>query len=217
MKKISLLIVAVCILSLNVQAGPPQLQKGNIIIGVSSSIGIGGSEDSNLMSLGFVKSNYKYNGETTSSYSDFVFNVLPRGGYFFLENLVTGLQVIVTGYSEKEADTDYTFAESTLGVGPWVRYYYPLKKLYPFVEGGVLLGSYRSSYSDSDWKESMLMLGGSVGVAFPIGNNVTFDAMVGYSRASYKPKGDVETENHMSVCSGVGVGVGISIYIIPAP
>jgi hypothetical protein len=215
MKKISLLIVAISILALNVQAGPPQLQKGNILVGVSSSIAIGGSEDSHLMSLGFVKSNYKYEGETTSSYSDFVFNILPKGGYFVMENLVAGLQVLLTGYSEKEADTDYKYSESTLGVGPWVRYYYPLEKFYPFAEGGVLLGSYNNSYNE--YKEFMFMFGLSAGAAFPIGNNVTFDAMIGYSRTSYQPKGDVEYESHNSVCSGVGFSLGISVYIIPAP
>ncbi len=211
MKRITMMIAVICILTLNVNAENPQLQKGNLYFGVSSSIVIGGSEDSRLMSLGFVKTNYKHDGEISSSYSDLVFNVLPKGGYFVMNNLVAGLQVLLTGYSEKEADSDYKYSESTFGVGPWARYYYPMEKFYPFAEGGILLGSYSSSYND--YSEFMFNFGLSVGVAFPIGNNVTFDAMIGYSRTSYQPKGDVESENYNSVCSGVGFGLGISVYI----
>lgn len=212
MKKISLLIAAICILALNAQAGPPQLTKGNLYFGSSSTIGIGGSEDSNPLSLGFVKTNYKYGGETTSSYSSFVYNILPKSGYFVMDNLVTGLELMITGYSENESDTEYENGQSTLGAGPWARFYYPLEKCYPFVEGSVLLGRYKDSYAGGDWKEFMLFIGVSAGVAFPVGDNVTFDAMIGYSRASYQPT-DSDSESYNSVCSGIGVGMGISIYL----
>jgi opacity protein-like surface antigen len=213
MKKISLLIVAFGILALNVQAGPPQLQKGTLYFGTSSSIAIGGSQDSRPLSLGFVKTNYKTDGETTSSYSSFVYNIMPRTGIFVMDNLVTGLEFLITGYSENESDTDYSSGQSTLGVGPWARFYYPLEKIYPFVEGSILFGQYKDSYGEgSDWKEFMLSLGLSAGVAFPVGDHVTFDAMIGYSRTSYQPTAD-GSESYNSVCSGFGAGMGISIYL----
>jgi hypothetical protein len=217
MKKISLLIVAICILALNIQAGPPQLQKGNLLLGVSSTFAIGGAYDSNLAGFGFAKTSYKSDGTTTDGYNSFVYNLLPAAGYFPIENLVAGLQVIVTGYTDKESGSDYKYGESTLGVGPWVRYYYPLDNIYPFAQAGLLFGSYKSIYNDNDYKEGIMEFGLSLGAAFPLGNNVTFDAIIGYSRTSWCHTGDgVEDGDGKQICSGFGLGVGISVYIIPA-
>ena len=177
MKKISLLIVAFGILALNVQAGPPQFQKGTIATGVSSTFAIGGAYDSNLAGFGFAKTSYKHDGTTNDAYTSFVYNLLPTVGYFPIENLVAGLQVIVTGYTDKDSGSDYKYSESTLGVGPFVRYYYPLERIYPFAQAGILFGSYKSSYSDSDYKEGLMQFGLSVGAAFAICECVTFDAL----------------------------------------
>ncbi len=58
MRKIFLLITAICLLSFNaVQA---QLEKGKIMTGVASTISLGGAWGSELMSLGFISSEGDY-------------------------------------------------------------------------------------------------------------------------------------------------------------
>ena len=213
MKKISLLIAAFCIIVSNLQA-QTQLEKGKIMMGVSSTLAVGGAYDSNVMSLGFSKTKYKHEGTSEDEYSTFVYNILPKGGYFFMDNLAAGLEVIVTGYTEKDAGDGDKYSESTLGVGPFVRYYYPLDKIWPFAEAEALVGSCKEYYVSDNEKSGMFMFGLSVGAAVPVGDLVTFDAMIGYLRSSYKYtySGEVEEVYH-EITGGVGFRIGITVYL----
>jgi hypothetical protein len=212
MKKASLLIAAICIIVSNLQA-QTQLEKGKIMVGVSSTLAVGGAYDSNLMSLGFSKTKYKHEGTSQDEYSSFVFNILPKGGYFIMDNLAAGLEVIITGYTDKSAGDGDKYTESTLGVGPFVRYYYPLDKIYPFAEAEVLFGSCRETWLDSNEKSGMFMFGVSLGAAVPLGEMVTFDLMAGYLRASYKYTGEVADDVYHEIIGGVGLRIGITVYL----
>ncbi len=215
MKKTSLFITAFCILAVSVTA-QPQLEKGNLLIGVSSTLKVGGSEGSELFGLGFSTTSYKVGSDPAeAAYKYTNYNFLPQVGYFIMDNLAAGLEVIITGYSEKEVDDpDDTWKESTFGVGPFVRYYYPLEKIYPFAEAEILFGSYKGSWYDEN--VGMLLFGLSVGAAIPLGDMVTFDALIGYSRASYNYKEQVEMEAYKEICGGIGIKMGFCIYF-PLP
>lgn len=215
MKKTSLIITAFCILAVSVSA-QPQLEKGKLLVGVSSTMKVGGSEGSELLGFAFSTTSYKEGSEPAEAYYKyFSYNFLPQVGYFIMDNLAAGLEVIISGYSEKEIDDpDDHWKESTIGVGPFVRYYYPLEKIYPFAEAEILFGSYSGSWYDE--KAGMMLFGLSVGAAIPLGDLVTFDALIGYSRAAYSYKEQVEMDPYKEICGGIGIKMGFCIYL-PLP
>ncbi|MCK7535933.1 MAG: hypothetical protein MZV63_35580 [Marinilabiliales bacterium] len=67
------------------------------------------------------------------------------------------MKLLITGYTEKDVEDDDTWKESTIGIGPFVRYYYPLEKIYPFAEAEtILLGSCKETWYDGDDEKSCL-------------------------------------------------------------
>ena len=84
------------------------------------------------------------------------FTFAPRGGYFFLKNLYTGMSVIYKSYSYGEN------SKSTIGIGPVVRYYIDINKFKPFAGIGYI---YKKSYNitcDSETVKTNFILSGGV-------------------------------------------------------
>jgi hypothetical protein len=141
------------------------------------------------------------------------YNFLPKAGYFVTDNLAAGLQAVVSGYTEKDLEYDDTYKERTIGIGPFVRYYYPLDKFYPFAEAELLFGTVREFWYGDDEKTPFIMVGVMVGAALPLGDNVTFDAAAGYLRSSMKNT-DAETEEKVFfITSGFCLRMGFTIYL----
>ncbi|MDZ7635735.1 MAG: hypothetical protein U5L72_15390 [Bacteroidales bacterium] len=214
MKKTLLSIAVFCFLALTATAQAPQLAKGNYLAGVSSTLALGGSESSDFMSLGFMTTKYKYGSDPAETeYKYTVYNLLPKGGYFIIDNLVAGLEIVISGYTEKDVEEDDTFKESTIGIGPFVRYYYPLEKFYPFAEAEFLFGSCKETWYGDDDKYPFINFGIFVGAAMPLGDKVTFDAAIGYARTQYTWD-DVEGGgSDKEIYCGIGIRFGFSIYL----
>ncbi len=215
MKKILLLFAAFCLLASGALAQAPQLVKGNIMAGVTSSLSVGGSQDSQVFGLAFGTEKWGYGSDSPEAeYKFTAYNFLPRGGYFIIDNLVAGLEIVLTGYSEKDVDDDDTWKEFTFGIGPFVRYYYPLDKVYPFAEAEALFGTCKEIYNDEEeYKDALTMLGIYLGAALPLGDKVTIDASAGYMRASYKYDATGEYEGGTDIISGFGIKIGFSIFL----
>jgi len=216
MKKITLLFAVLCLIASSALAQPAQLAKGNLMGGISSTIAFGGAYGSELMSLGFSKTSYKYDGTTEEAYSMTVYNLLPKAGYFVIDNLAAGLEILISGYSEKDLEDGDKYKESTIGIGPFVRYYYPLEKIYPYAEAKTIFGSCKETWYDGDEEKSgLFMFGIYLGAALPVGDIVTIDLSAGYSRASYKYTYDNEgtDEEEFEIHSGFGIGFGITVYL----
>ena len=213
MKVISL-TVAVLLLSIATITAQPQLEKGNLLLGATSTVALSGSVSSELMSLGFIKATYKYGSDSPEhAFNRTSYNILPKAGYFVIENLAAGLQAVVSGYTENDLEYDDTYKESTIGIGPFVRYYYPLDNFYPFAEAEMLFGTAREIWYGDDEKTPFVLFGISVGAALPLGDNVTFDAAAGYLRSSMKDT-DVETEDKIFyITSGFCLRMGFTIYL----
>jgi len=213
MKKISVLL-AVLILALSAVNAQPQLEKGKLLLGVTSTVALSGSMSSDFLSLSFVKIKYKYGSDPAEdSYKMNSFNLLPKAGYFVADNLVAGLQMIAAGYKETDLEYDDTYKQNTLGIGPFVRFYYPLDKFYPFIEAESVFGTIREFWYSDDEKSPFLMLGILIGASLPLGDKVTFDAAAGYLRSSTKNT-DAETEDETYyITGGFGLRMGFSIYL----
>jgi outer membrane protein len=216
MKKTLLLIAAFCLIAYGATGQATQLEKGHLMGGISSTIALGGAYGSELMSLGFSTTSYKHDGTTEASYKTTVYNFLPKAGYFVIDNLAAGLEILISGYSEKDVDDGDTWKESTIGIGPFVRYYYPLEKIYPYAEAKTIFGSCKETWYDGDEEKSNLfMFGIYLGAAIPVVEHVTIDFSAGYSRASYKYTYDNEgtDEEEFEIHGGFGIGFGLTIYL----
>jgi hypothetical protein len=210
MKKISLLFAVLCLVASNAVA---QLEKGNIMLGATSTIAMGGGWDSELMSLYFAKTKYKQGTTTEDYYKTTAYNFLPKAGYFIMDNLVAGLEVVVTGYIEKDIEDDDTWKESLLAVGPFVRYYYPLDKIYPFAEIEALFGTEKDTWLSDEDKSSIFLFSGSLGAAVPLGEKVTFDVQAGYTRVTDTWKDEAGDEESKYITGGFDIRLGFSIYL----
>lgn len=217
MKRIILVLAAACLAASGATAQPVQLGKGNIMVGVTSNASMGGSWGSELMSLGILRSKYQSGSNTYNENNLKAFSVLPRGGYFIIDNLSVGLEAMLARFSRQHVDSEGKWTETTIAIGPVVRYYYPLEKIYPFAEVEAMFGTSveKSPTSGSEYevdRYSLLTTGLSLGAAVPLGNKVTFDMTVGYNRTVWK-----ETEDNEDDLSEIYVGpmirMGFTIYL----
>jgi len=221
MKKIALMFALSCLVAAVAVAeppDPPQLKKGNILLGVASTISLDGSWGSELMSLGFTSTKNKHGSDPAEdAYKCTVWNFLPRVGYFVIDNLAVGIETAISGYKEKGSNDYDNWSESMFAIGPWARYYYPQEKFYPFAELELLFGSQKESYNENDYKYSILLIGGYIGAAVPLGERVTFDGKLGYAHATLSHKGEmIEDIDIKHLTGGLVIAMGFSVYL-PMP
>lgn len=139
---------------------------------------------------------FKLDNDQDESASNLDFTA--RAGYFVIDNLAVGLDVDFG--SSKAAGADD--ADSQFGVGPYVRYYLPMKV---FGQLGYQFGSVSSGgeklYSTGD-------LGIGVGYAAFLNDHVSIEPMVKYDLTSAKPD-----EGDSVSGSGFGVYINFGIYL----
>lgn len=217
MKKTLLFITLLCIVAAGAFA---QTEKGNLMFNVTSTFALRGGWGSELMSTGFSKTRYNNGSVTEDAYNRTSYNLLPKAGYFIMDNLVAGIEVVLSGYTEENADYEGKWSELLFGVGPYVRYYYPLDKIYPFAEIEALFGRYKDKWPTSggtteEVKNRFSLIGGFIGAAVPLGDKVTFDILVGYLRSSFNYPAifDGEGEDYKEITGGAGIKMGFSVYL----
>jgi hypothetical protein len=203
MKKLCLLIAVICLLTLPVKA---QMEKGKILTSVISLLADDYDLGSELMSLGYLT--YKQGSETIK---DLTLNLQPRVGYFVIDNLAVGIDVVLHVCSERTKDNaNDNFDHRILGIGPFLRYYYPLEKVYPFVEAKAIFGQEFSKRTNWEYKENGKIYSLGIGGAFPLGDRITFDALLGYGYGVWK--GD--EEQYDNTIGGVEIGLGFTIFFL---
>lgn len=216
MKKTLIFFAVICLVASDALA---QLEKGNLMVGVTSTITLWGSWGSELGSGGFAKTKYKYGSESSDEYKSTIYNLLPKAGYLFTDNLVAGLEFVVSGRIEKDVDYEGKWSESLLGAGPFVRYYYPLDKFAPFVEAEALFGRYKDKWPTSggseyfEEKNSFILMNLFLGAAVPLGDKVTFDILAGYMHSSFDFSDEEDTEEYKEITGGFGIKMGFSIFL----
>jgi len=211
MKKTCLLIQVIGFLLFHPAAA--QFEQGTVMTSVMSTIGLG-DFGTGPMGLGFTIQKNKYNdGDIDQNYKSFGFNLLPRGGYFVMDNLAVGADLLISFASQTSSDSDYKETESTLAIGPFARYYFPLEKFYPFVEGNIGIGRWKEKWSngtDGEEKESLLIYGFGLGAAKSLGENVMIDALLGYGSRSWKDEDDVKY-----IFGTFGLRIGLTLMFAP--
>ena len=211
MKKTLFLISAICFLSMSMLNA--QFEKGRILFGLSTSSNnlysmySGGS--ANFLQLGFTTLNTK-SDVSNSSEKIRTFNLSPRVGYFIAKNLAAGLDI---NYSFMSMGTGSNKETITLwGIGPFIRYYLPLKKIAPFAEVEGSFGSAGDNYSGGNEKSSISSFFGGIGLAVPVGDKFAFDLMGGYVSTTTKAEQN-NPDNERDILGTFGVKVGFQLYI----
>jgi hypothetical protein len=98
MKKICLLITAICLVTFISSQAQPVIKKGSLTTGMTSAISVGGAWGTELFGLGFIKS-----GE----YKERILNAMPALGIAVMDNLTVRLQGLISSYSETSGTDDY--------------------------------------------------------------------------------------------------------------
>jgi hypothetical protein len=217
MKRLIALFIATCLFAVDVIQA--QTEKGNFMFGTScrSRLGMASYTGNypDIMSFEFSKFKYKSDEDTEEGDKVTSINMIPRVGYFVIKNLAVGLEMQLSymkyNYSEDDDWEKVTF----FGAGPFVRYYIPVGKVYPFIEAGAAFGGItdKDSYDeDEPYKYSVQTYGGGAGLAIPIGKKTTFDTMLGYNSMSLKEKED-NSDNVRVIIGSFGIRFGFHIYL----
>jgi len=213
MKKITLLLLFFFIVAFSALS-QTQMEKGKLFLGVTSTISLGGSEGSELLGLGFITEKYKYgSAPAEAEFKQFVYNILPKAGYFIIDNLAAGLEVVVTGNKWTDIDNDDIYKGSTLGIGPFVRYYYPLDRICPFAEVEAIFGSRKERWNENEEIDPVFKFGISLGASLPLGDKVTFDGSLGYSRTAFTWEDEEGSVDNKHIFGGIGFRFGFSVYL----
>lgn len=215
MKKITLLAVVLTVVSCGLLKA--QTNKGRILIGVTSSLSLTGT-GSDLMTLGFSTMKVKSDAvgyEEPEPDRTVSLNLLPKIGYFVMDNLAIGLEVN-RAFSATTSGSD-TYVQTITSSGPFVRYYVPTEKVLPYFEVSGSLGSSENKVESDLWdgyhtESRLLTFGGGFGIAAPLGDKVTFDALLGYNTITVKDKEDND-DNVRTVIGTLGVKLGFTILL----
>jgi hypothetical protein len=219
MRKITLLAITLMAISCGLLSA--QTNKGRIMIGASSNIGLTGS-GSDLMSIGFTTVKEKSDDNAfvePELEKSFNINLVPRVGYFVADNFAIGLDLNLAFSSNSNEDSDFTFTQTVFSVGPFARYYIPTSTVLPFLEVSGSFGSVKSkidsgdnSFPTQEDTFNLINFGGGVGLAAPLGEKVTFDVSAGYYSTTIKEKED-NPNNDRSVIGTLGLKIGFTVYL----
>ena len=218
MKKTTIIMIA--LFAFNSLLIKAQTNKGKVLIGASSNIGLAGS-GSDLMSIGFssVKEKNDVNGvidsETQRSTN---INLIPKVGYFLADNFAVGLDLNLGFSSNSSEDSDVKFTQTIVSAGPFARYYIPGTTVLPFLEVNGAIGrinnkiDFGGNNNPEDNISNLTTFGGGAGIAAPLGEKVTLDVSVGYYSTTIKDKED-NPNNDRTVIGTLGLKFGFTVFL----
>ncbi len=218
MKKIRF-ILSTIVLCMAINVLYAQTEKGKFMIGAKSDMSLlFGSSKTEVTTQGQTVSN---DGPKTTN-----FNIMPSAGYFFIDGLAGGIAFNLQFDHSKSEQTnlngssvDLNDNTTTFLIGPFVRYYFQIEKVQPFVQGNISFGSMKEKYdyfdgssvATDDMKFNLLNWGLGAGVAFFLTDNVSIDGTLGYNNvtSTYKD-GDNKSKG---ISNSFGFDFGFTIYL----
>ena len=187
-----------------------QTSKGNFFVGADFS----GSQNTKF-TVSHSK-NDSDSGDDPDKTKSFSFDLMPKAGYFVIDNLALGLDFRVSSLLSKTTADEYYHNSISLAGGPLIRYYIPTKKVVPFAEAYYALGSYvgNSEYfnHETSFKYALQYYGIGLGISVPLGESVSFDAIARYHHSVTKEK-ENNDDNNRRVANTLGLKLGFSVYL----
>ena len=216
----SFLLPLFCFLTLSFGTLNAQTFRGKVLVGVASTVG-SNSQFSNLSyTTTKVKSDLPGATDTDPS-NTFGLNLLPKIGYFVADNFALGLDMNFA-YSTTSDETVIAFArQSAVVVGPFVRAYIPTQKVLPFVEFSAAFGGssveveFRDPFSGTQTfedKSNLRSMGVGFGLAAPLGDKITFDALAFYN-SSVSKRTENNPNEERTVSGSLGVRLGFTLLL----
>lgn len=213
------LIITFAVLTASSTILTAQTTKGKFLLGELSYIEFLGNGVLGSTNFGYTTFQNKSDGGNSDDSKDKMFsvNIVPRAGYFIIENLAVGLDVFLATESHKAMDDAYKSTSTFFAAGPFVRYYIPTKKVLPFTEVNYSIGS-RTGKTEFDgnepstYKYGIQLYGAGLGLAVPLGAKVTFDVLAGYHAYVIKDMED-NYNNERLVAGTVGLKLGFTVYL----
>ena len=217
MKKAPLYILSAFIL-FNCSWAFAQTGKGSFMVGELTHLSLYGPV-ANPMNLGFSTITQKSDDEGTTgdTYKILSVNLIPKAGYFVIDNLLLGLDMTLSSNHSKAVEEEYRSCNTILMMGPFVRYYIPLSKIYPFAEISGSLGKevIKFEYEGNElqsYKTGIRIMSAGLGIAIPAGENLLFDLIAGYNSMVEKNKENNDS-NRKEVTNSFGLKFGFSIFL----
>lgn len=188
MKKL-LVIVATAMFSLTTFS---QTNKGTVLIDGQSSF--------DLSFLNTEDEGYFQPQKTSST----TLSLSPSVGYFVSNNFVMGLSIQLRSTKIE----DYTV--STIGAGPFARYYFGSSNINPFIQGEFGISSSTAKLGTQSSKSSGFGYGIGGGVAFILTENVALNAVLEYGGTTEK---DPDDSRSKTTIAGIYLGLGFSVHL----
>lgn len=191
------LIIALLLLVPSLILAQNPVGKGTYTIGGTISF-------SRTSESGFIElKNDGFESKLKRSNSNDIFTIAPKMGYFFIDNVYTGMSL---QYTYQSGDNN---SSSTYGIGPAVRYYFNISQVKPFLglEYTYQFSSFEND-TDEDTQKSFTISGG---IDYFITNYFALEASLNYSMSDYKSENsdfstDFETKTFV-------LGIGAMYFI----
>ncbi len=211
------LVLVLAFIYTNVGFLTAQTAKGNFLLAEMTSIDVVGYGAQSSINLGWTTYKSKNDsGDESDPIKVFSINLIPRVGYFIVDNLALGLDFNIDFMRSKREDSDYIYKNTQFTTGPFIRYYVPTPKLLPFAEINYSIGSSGYKWTDEigegEGKNQVQQYGFGIGMGFPLGEKVSFDTLIGYQSHIIKAKEDNE-DNARDIIGTIGLKLGLTIFL----
>ena len=137
-----------------------------------------------------------------------IFTLLPKAGYFVIDNLAAGINLDFRRIKRDVAGPTGGYKITEFTAGPFVRYYL-LKSGQPFnvfAEGSVTFGTYNQKNFDRTSNITQYLF--NAGPVIFFNESVGLEMSIGYRSRAYKEKSS--TSKYNSVLVGIGFMVHLS-------
>jgi outer membrane protein len=218
MKRTWILITVLCIVPVTMLFA--QTDKGQWMLGISSRYSVSPLEVGitlpDMMTIGYATIKYKSDDNSDPEATKFTcVNLVPKFGYFVIDNLAIGLDLQMGLSSLKFPDDDKENG-TIISAGPFVRYYFPTSTILPYVEGGATFGSMKTKYEYSgdteEYKSGLNTWSLGAGITKSISEKAALDFMLGYLSTTIKDKEDNDN-NARTVIGTIGFKFGIVVFL----
>ncbi len=126
----------------------------------------------------------------------------PQVGYFFIDNV--SLSLLIQYASNSRGD----YSNTQWGLGPSLRYYLPLDKVYPFLELSYLYSKY-IEIEDYVRNENIYIISG--GLDYFLNENVAIESNLSYTFENFKLPEIYEDRDQIQNTFRIGIGLNIFI------
>lgn len=154
------------------------------------------------------KGNFMAGGGARIDANDRTFSVTvnPTLGCFFVNNFAGGLTTDL-GYSstrEHAGTTTYHRDVTTLGAGPFLRYYFSTARIRPFIDGNTVFTTHKTEGHTTTTTSSGATYFVAPGAAFFLNHNVALEARAGYRHVA---------DEHQVGSGGFAYRMGLQVYL----